>query len=85
MFDREHLCDRATGRVSDEMGALDAERIHQADHIRRHTLDGVADAALIALPDAAMIEGHDLEPLGESGDLVLPKRCEPAKPGDEQD
>jgi len=33
---------------------------------------------VIALPDAAMIKRYDLETLGETRYLVLPKGCKPA-------
>jgi hypothetical protein len=64
--------------MSDDVGALNPQCIHQADNVSRHSLDGVPEPSLIALPDAAVIERNDLEPLCESRDLVLPKGCEPA-------
>src|SRR5438309_6828238 len=85
MVDRQDLGDRSAGRMSDDMGTLDPQRIHQADNVGRHPLDGIPDPRLIALPDAAMIERHDLEPLRKSRYLVLPKGCKPAESRDEQD
>jgi hypothetical protein len=38
--------------MSDDMAALDAERVHQPDDIDRHPFDRVADSARIALPEA---------------------------------
>ena len=71
--------------MSDDMAALDAQRVHQSDDIDRHPLDRIADPAWIALSEAAMVKSDDLEPLSESSDLIVPERCKTAEPGDEQD
>src|SRR5580700_8467717 len=73
-----YTVERMAADVVSLMDALRIKRAHEADNISRHPLDGVPDPGLIALPDAAMIERNDLEPLSESRDLVLPKGCEPA-------
>ena len=71
--------------MTDDMGALDIERVHQPEHIGRHAVDGKAAARQIALSDAAMIVGDDVEILGESRDLVLPKRGKPGQSRHEHD
>jgi hypothetical protein len=71
--------------MADDVGPLDLERIHQPHHIGRHAVDREAAARHIALPDAAVIVGDDIEFPGEGGDLVLPERGKPAQPRDEQD
>jgi hypothetical protein len=71
--------------VADDVGALDFQRVHQRDHVGGHAVDGVAAAARVALPDAAMVVGDDVELAGERRHLVAPKRRGAAEPGDEQD
>src|ERR1700730_17933656 len=85
MLDREDLRNGAAGRMSNDMATLDLEPVQQSDHVGRHPLDRVADPALVALTDAAMVEGDDLEPLTEGCDLVLPERCETTKSRYEHD
>src|SRR6516162_4049391 len=85
IFDRHRLGDRSACRMSDDMAALDAKRVHQPDDIDRHPFDRVADSARIALPEATMVKNDDFKPLSKGGDLILPKGCEAAEPGDEQD
>jgi hypothetical protein len=55
------------------MPALDVEPVHQPDYVGRHPVDRVSNPTLVALPDAAMIEGDDLEPFGERSYLIPPK------------
>ncbi len=85
VLDRQHLRDGAAGRMADHMSPADFERIQQPDGIDRHPLDGVAHSRRIALPDAAVIEGDDLEPLAEGGHLFRPERRKPAESRNEQD
>src|SRR6266849_2142991 len=85
MLDRKDLRDGAARRMSNDMATLDLESVQQSDHVGRHSFDRVADPPLVALPDAAMVEGDDLEPLAEGCDLVLPERSETAKRGYEHD
>ena len=67
------------------MGAFDLKGIHQPHDIGRHAVDGEPAARDIALADAAMVVGDDIEFPGEGGDLVLPERGKPAQPRNEQD
>ena len=84
MLVREDLRDGTAGRMADDVGALDLQRIHQADHIGRHAVDRKAAARRVALPDAAMIMGYDVELARESRDLLLPKRGKTAQSSDKQ-
>ncbi len=85
VLDRQDLGDRAAGRMADDMGALDFEGVHQPNHIGRHAVDGKAAARQIALPDAAMVVGDDVEILGEGSDLILPERGKPGQSRHEHD
>src|ERR1051325_3770842 len=69
--------------MTDDMGALDLERVHQPDCIGRHAIDGETAAGGIALPDPAMIVGNDVELAAESRGLILPIGGKPAQPRDE--
>ena len=71
--------------MADDMSASDLERVEERHRVHCHPLDGVAHPCRIALPDAAVIKGHDLEPLGEGSDLILPEGRKPAEPRYEQD
>jgi hypothetical protein len=71
--------------MTDDMGALDLERVHQPEHIGRHAVDGKAAARQIALSDAAMVMGDDVEILGEGGNLILPERGKPGQSRHEED
>ena len=85
MFDRQDLRDCPACRMPDDVRALDAQGVHQTEHVGRQPLDRPPEPRLIALPDSAVIKGDYLEPPGKSGDLILPKGCKPGEPGDEQD
>ena len=73
MLDREDLGNGPAGRMADDMGPLDLERIHQSDHIGRHAIDCEAAARRVALPDPAMVMGYDVELAREGRRLVLPE------------
>jgi hypothetical protein len=71
--------------MSNDMPALDVEPVHQPNYVSRHPVDRVSNPTLVALPDAAMIEGDDLEPFGERSYLIPPKGSEAAEPRYEHD
>ena len=85
MLDRENLRDRPAGRMPDDVGPLDLQRIHQPDDVGRHAVDGKPAARQVALADPAMVVGDDVEIFGESGDLIVPERGEPGQPRHEED
>src|SRR6185312_14769886 len=85
MFEGQDLRHRPAGRMADDMRLGDAQSIHQLHHILRHALDGIGDPAVVALPDAAVVVQHDLEALGESGNLVTPIGPVAAQAADEED
>ena len=70
--------------MSNDVAALDAQRVHQPDDIDRHPFDRIADPARIALPKPAMVKGNDFELFRKRDDLIVPKGSEAAEPGDEQ-
>src|SRR5438067_13171512 len=70
--------------MTDDMGALYLQRIHQPDDVGSHAVDREAAARRIALPDPAVIVRYDVEFSRESRDLLVPTGGKTAQPGDEQ-
>src|SRR5207249_3038619 len=85
LLDRENLGDRPAGRMPDDMGAFDLQRIHQPDDVGRHAVNGKPAARQVALPDPAMVVSDDVEMLGEGDGLILPERSKPRQPRHEHD
>src|SRR5437763_888698 len=84
VLDRENLRNGAARRMTDDMGALYLQRIHQPDDVGSHAVDREAAERRIALPDPAVIVRYDVEFSRESRDLLVPKGGKTAQPGDEQ-
>ena len=51
------------------MGPLDIERVHQRGNVIRHVCDGVRARGDRAAADIPVVEDHDLEHLGQPGNL----------------
>ena len=72
MIDGEVLQHAAARRGAGDVRLVDAERVHQADHVARNHLGGVAARRLVAVAGAAVIEGDAAIALGELRDLEVP-------------
>ena len=72
MVDGQVLQHAAAGGGAGHMRPVDAERVHEADHVARDDLGGIAERRLVAVAGAAVVEGDAAVALGELGDLVFP-------------
>ena len=50
MVDRDQLGDHAAHRGADDMGALDAERVHESDSVVGHVVQGVGNVGPVSRP-----------------------------------
>ena len=61
VIDRQHLRDRAAGRMPDDVRRGNFEMVEHVDRVARQELDRIGLLRPLALPGAAMIHQDDLE------------------------
>ena len=81
---RERLTDGPAGRVSDQMGMLDLEMVHQPQQVLGHLIDRIANAGPAALAGAAMIMNDNLMMLRDRWNIRIPVAADATEPWDEQ-
>src|SRR4051794_28860211 len=70
--------------MAEEMRLLDAERIHEAQHVLRHLAHGVAHDRPVTLPAAAVIvNNHAIAP-GQLWNLLVEARADAAQPWNQE-
>jgi hypothetical protein len=84
VFHGDDLADRAAGGMAEEVRLLDAERIHETQHVLRHLAHRVAHDRPVALSAAAVVvHDHAIAP-GQLRNLLVEARADAAQPGNQE-
>ena len=79
VLDRQGLGNRAAGRMADETGPLNLQRVHESERVGCQHVHRIRALEAGALPGAAMVVRDDREGTGKRLDLRLPVRADAAE------